>query len=139
MRGSQFMEVLDPASSAAACAAFWAEAAEVVTARGSGGPVFCIAGFGRAWAWRRASAALGSMARNNTGLGGVPGREALPPGERTRIIAQIAPAGAAASSNSRYQRGTTALMRENIMRKSCRCNIGDVKLRDEHNRYVWNV
>jgi hypothetical protein len=56
-----------PASSAAACAAFSAAVAARFCATGSGGPAFCIAGFGRIFTRRSASSAAGSMGRESTG------------------------------------------------------------------------
>jgi hypothetical protein len=120
------MEVLDPASSAAACAAFCAETAEVFCASGSGGPGFCIAGFGRNLARRKDSATTGWMGRESidrTGAFSRAARSVFP--ERKRMATQIS--AAAARSNSKNPRRAVGLSSENIMHESSRCNLAVVK------------
>jgi hypothetical protein len=115
-----------PASSAAACAAFSAAAVACFCATGSGGPAFCIAGFGRDLARRRASSTAGSMGRESAGRKGASGRGVRPLFQgRKRIAMQIS---AAAIKNSRTDlRRAVELSRENVMRESSRCNLAVVK------------
>jgi hypothetical protein len=113
--GSQLPGAADAASSAAACAALTAEAAAVFCDLGSGRPAFCIAGFGRVWACRRASSAARSMGRESAGRKDAPGRGARALfQERKKIAAQIA--AAAAKSNSKSPRRALRFPGENIFR-----------------------
>jgi RHS repeat-associated protein len=120
------MEVLDPASSAAACAAFRAEAVEVFNACGSGGPVFCMAGFRRNSACRSAVPTAGSIGRESTGRMGASKRVARPLfHDRKAMAAHIS--AAAANRNRKNPRRTVGLSSENVMHESSRCNLAVVK------------
>ena len=112
------MEV--PASSAAACAAFSAAVAARFWVSGSGGPAFCIAGFGRDLACRRASSTAGSMGRESACRTGASGRGARPLFQgRKRIAMQIS---AAPIKNSKSQRRAPRFSGENIICRSCERN-----------------
>jgi hypothetical protein len=110
---SQLPEIADAASSAAACAALFAEAAAVFCDLGSGKPAFCMAGFGCVLARRRASSIAGSTGRESAGRNGGPGGAPMLFQELKRTAAQIT--AAAARSNSKSQRRGLRFSGENII------------------------
>lgn len=115
------------ASPAAASAALSAEVADVFCANGSGGPAFCMAGFGRNVAWRRPSTTGGATGCESAERAAIGGRGACSLHELWWTSEAPITARATSSSENNSQRRDLKFSLVKFTRESCERHIAFVK------------